>query len=48
MKKQKNGCYEDRLNNKILDSIAEAVEDMNDHHLKGAESYSELMEILDE
>ena len=48
MRKQKNEIEKEELNDKMLDSIVEAMDDIQDHHLQGAESYSELMEILDE
>lgn len=48
MRKQKNEIEKEELSDKMLDSIAEAVTDMNDHHLKGADSYPELDKILDE
>lgn len=48
MKNQKNEAEKGKFSSEILDSIAEAVTDMNDHHLKSAGSYSELEKILDE
>lgn len=48
MSKQKNETEVVHVSDEVLDSFVEAMEDMSNHHLKSAESYTELEKLLDE